>query len=267
MSYILDALKKAEQERTVANIPTLTTIHEFKGRRRTGVWAVVGAFIICVAVSVSFFLYFNKPIPEQKMDVPHEPAADLPATIQEAKDYAEANAANSAISASMKKEPPPRLPIDTDSRSSAGRSTDLAVDFSKEASAELPSPVARSKRAEALSQQKQNEQMQPGIPLVAMDSPLPQPAEIKEGSSMLVTQDEPDMFPSKAASLREAIDKMEITVLLYDDAKENRLVFINGEKYVEGDYVEGRYLLESITLDGAVLSYRGDRLMLHAGQK
>ena len=84
---------------------------------------------------------------------------------------------------------------------------------------------------------------------------------------MLVTQDEPDMLPSKAASLREAIDKMEITVLLYDDAKENRLVFINGEKYVEGDYVEGRYLLESITLDGAVLSYRGDRLMLHAGQK
>jgi hypothetical protein len=40
------------------------------------------------------------------------------------------------------------------------------------------------------------------------------------------------------------------------------MVFINGRKYVEGDYVEDKYYLESITLDGAVLTYQNERVLL-----
>ena len=42
------------------------------------------------------------------------------------------------------------------------------------------------------------------------------------------------------------------------------MIFINGRKYTEGDYVEGRYLIESITPDGAVLNYQGARATLKA---
>ena len=71
---------------------------------------------------------------------------------------------------------------------------------------------------------------------------------------------------SKSMSLREAMAKMKITILLYDEAKSERMVFINGRKYVEGDYVDGRYLLESITVDGVVLSYQGERARLRASK-
>ena len=65
-------------------------------------------------------------------------------------------------------------------------------------------------------------------------------------------------------SLREAMAKMKITILIYDEAKSERMVFINNRKYVEGDYVNGLYLLESITANGVVLSYQGERAMLRA---
>jgi hypothetical protein len=73
--------------------------------------------------------------------------------------------------------------------------------------------------------------------------------------------------PQKPLSLREAIANMNMTILLYSEAKAERMVFINDKKYLEGDYVEGRYLLESITPDGAVLSYQGERAVLRSKAK
>ena len=84
------------------------------------------------------------------------------------------------------------------------------------------------------------------------------------------THDVPSTRPpveDKAVSLREALDKMTISVLMYDEAKSERRVYINGRKYVEGDYVEGRYLVESITLEGVVLSCQGERALLRSGPK
>jgi hypothetical protein len=40
------------------------------------------------------------------------------------------------------------------------------------------------------------------------------------------------------------------------------MVVISGRRYVKGQLVDGRYLLEDITPEGAVLSYRGERTLL-----
>ncbi|MCX5734356.1 MAG: hypothetical protein NTW68_08535, partial [candidate division NC10 bacterium] len=47
MSYILDALKKAERERDLRRVPTVTTAHvPISGAgRRLGLWVVVGALL------------------------------------------------------------------------------------------------------------------------------------------------------------------------------------------------------------------------------
>jgi hypothetical protein len=45
------------------------------------------------------------------------------------------------------------------------------------------------------------------------------------------------------------------------------MVLINGRKYVEGDHIDGKYLIESITLEGAVLSYQGDQGVLRPRRK
>jgi hypothetical protein len=76
-----------------------------------------------------------------------------------------------------------------------------------------------------------------------------------------------DEFKQKPASLKEALNDMTLSILLFDENKADRMVYINGRKYVEGDYVEDAYFLESITLEGAMLSYRGERALLRPKAK
>ena len=60
----------------------------------------------------------------------------------------------------------------------------------------------------------------------------------------------------------EAIPRMKLEVHVYSESPAARMVFINGRKYVEGEKVEGKYLLERITEDGATLTLEGRRLHL-----
>jgi len=41
-----------------------------------------------------------------------------------------------------------------------------------------------------------------------------------------------------------------------------RLVFVNGRKYVQGDRIEDKFVLEEITQEGAMVSYEGRRTLL-----
>ena len=55
---------------------------------------------------------------------------------------------------------------------------------------------------------------------------------------------------------------MSLDVLVYSEVPAERLVFINGKKYVEGQTVDGDAVLEQITQDGAVLRQQGQRIVL-----
>ncbi len=55
---------------------------------------------------------------------------------------------------------------------------------------------------------------------------------------------------------------MKLDILVYTDVPADRMVIINGQKYVVGQHVDGLYLLEAITREGAVLSYQGERAVL-----
>ena len=55
---------------------------------------------------------------------------------------------------------------------------------------------------------------------------------------------------------------MSLDVLVYSEVPAERLVFINGKKYLEGQTVDGDAVLEQITQDGAVLRQQGQRIVL-----
>ena len=95
----------------------------------------------------------------------------------------------------------------------------------------------------------------------------PQP---RAGTSRRATKVETsvaDESKEKPASLKEAVNGMTLSILVFDENKADRMVFINGRKYGEGEYVEDIYFLESITLEGAVLTYRGERALLRPKAK
>ncbi|MGH7320675.1 MAG: general secretion pathway protein GspB, partial [Candidatus Rokuibacteriota bacterium] len=68
--------------------------------------------------------------------------------------------------------------------------------------------------------------------------------------------------PHAATVLREAAAQMTLDVLVYSDQAEDRMVFINGRKYVEGEPIVGGILVVAIIPQGAVLSYEGQQFLL-----
>jgi hypothetical protein len=70
MSYILDALKRAERERNVTRVPTLTTIHPsaLRVRRRTGVWLVGGVLLVGAGASLWMLRSSPNVVPPAEME-------------------------------------------------------------------------------------------------------------------------------------------------------------------------------------------------------
>src|SRR5262249_22865204 len=60
----------------------------------------------------------------------------------------------------------------------------------------------------------------------------------------------------------ETLPRLSLDVLVYSDVPAERLVFINGRKYVEGQAMASDSIVEQITPDGAILRYQGKQLLL-----
>src|SRR5215475_11310365 len=78
MSYILDALKKAERERQFAKIPTVNTVHRSSWDRRRPIWLwIAGAAVLANAAVLIWLL---RPEPAREKGTPPVPVASAPMT-------------------------------------------------------------------------------------------------------------------------------------------------------------------------------------------
>jgi general secretion pathway protein B len=254
MSYILDALKKAERERGMAQVPTLSTVHDLGTKPPIRLWVVSGFFVLCIAALLLFF-FFGLDTDDEMAALPRDESS-LATRSSEARAIPDAgvsreinarvDGAGVEIPRGGVQEPiiderraiPSNAPAIEDRAATAGHST------------AIPRPSADA------SNVSPNDLTEPlPVPPKKMEAPSGEP------------QPSPDVIEERVIPLREAMDEMTISILSYAENKAERLVFINGKKYVEGDKVEGKYLLESITSEGAVLSYNGERAMLRPGHK
>jgi Type II secretion system protein B len=60
--------------------------------------------------------------------------------------------------------------------------------------------------------------------------------------------------------------KLQVQVVVYSDVPAQRLVFINGRRYAEGDRVDAETVVEHITPEGAVVTRRGQSFTLTSGR-
>ncbi len=72
----------------------------------------------------------------------------------------------------------------------------------------------------------------------------------------------PPVAQETPQEIQDLVGKMKLQMVVYSDDAAKRLVFIDNQKYVEGSSIDGKLILESITPDGAVLSYEGKRFEL-----
>jgi general secretion pathway protein B len=276
MSYILDALKKAERERGIAHVPTLATVHELRAKSSVRLWAVSGLSIVCIGAALWFFLVQLKrdhrasPSSNTEVSAPvtNSPASELMGQPASAGRSPSAAHSPESLSASHSE-------VAGGTAGSTARMNPVAIPPpATETLTETPLIAGYGSDAGARHPTQSN--VSATISPAGENSPGGQPAATAENSSSrqsVMPSRSGEAKPAAAGAqakpltLREAMSTMTMSILSYSENKADRLVFINGRKYIEGDYVEDRYLLESITPEGAVLSYNGERAVLQPGSK
>jgi hypothetical protein len=226
MSYILDALTKAAQQRE-RQVPVVQRLLSAAPAPRAA-WARVPSRLPAVlALSVGLlavalvWLLRSTPSP-----APPEPTP--------------------ALSASAPRSPSvePARPLKLETLPKPQIPTEKLAPVEREASASAPTITAK-----------------PQAPPPAMRSPAAVVQPAPAPSSAAVTRATPAVPPPASAPPAERAG-LKLEALIYSDVPAQRMVFINGRRYAEGDMVDGRLRVEEIQEDGVALSDQGRRFTL-----
>jgi hypothetical protein len=269
MSYILDALKKAERERGTTRVPTLMTVHDLRAMPKNRLWIIASALVIFVASGLLYLTHTkSSSIPQEARSL-NDGKKGIQANAQEATGLGDALSAEVELSARQAREFPlsPKTSI-----------SDKSLVIAPSGPKQLSGPRVNPQLGPTIVSSDAPQSARPVPSAQAMPSPDHSAQESVDGppAGKGLEQATPDTSgigakqttqvsltkQAKPAPLSEAAARMNMSVLVYDENKAERMVFIDGRKYIEGDYVEGQYLVESITLDGAVLSYEAERILL-----
>ncbi len=219
MSYILDALRRADSERERGAVPSLHAKQlpetladededERGGRAQPLLWAVIGLSLVLAAVLAWQFMGSSSPEPV----IP--PVAVAPAA---------APVMAPAVVAPLA--PPPQLPPPT------------------------PNPVAVAPKAPVAAPPAERKPP----PRAAAKLPAPASASAAEPVRPAMA------FNELPEQIRRELPQLVIGGAMYSQTPANRMLILNGQVFHEGDKVTGGLVLEQISLKSAVLAYKGYR--------
>jgi general secretion pathway protein B len=239
MSYILDALRKSDQQRQHGASPTLLTVPAAaSGSKRPRYFfnTVIAAVLVCAGVVVGWL----RPWQTQRPAAVAEPVASMPSA---AAPQGVVPMPPSVVPESVRKaEAEPTMHESTAAQS-------FRPSVGAPANQGTP-PVAANGSAPPLSQ--------PGIAVQetpAMQLPeklAPADAAAGEGKRVMALNDLPP-------SIQREIPNISISFHAYSSNPKERRVMINGSMVGQGQFVAPGLSLEQITPDGVILDYKGFR--------
>jgi len=247
MSFILDALKKASEQRGVRSTMLLRPAMSRTALRRLNrlPWIVVGILLL---LNVAGAIYLLRPL--EVVAPPPPPVLPKVALIQPIEPLPSPTHVIPA-------EPPkPIAPVKPaappPSRAPAARNGAAA---SPAAPAPLPTPAVPGVGAGRTPS---------GTPLPPQ--PVDRPV-VRAAPDARVSIARPDPAPPAAAAApggaaKPGTRRFKLEVLSYSDVPAQRLVFINGRRYREGEMLDGSVKVEEIREDSVILSDAGQRFTL-----
>jgi general secretion pathway protein B len=242
MSYILDALKKAERERGLAEVPTLETIHNLPPGPNSGMWTALGILVLCALAALWLFY------PANKKDV-HPSMPEAVTTKQ-----SPAQSSITSLPAVVPSQPAQTIENPVLLLKGTAKKSDIAVsgtsseEHLNNAKPDTDARVLSARQLEPAASNNLENNSQAKIPSRNVNAPSP-------------------AVQAKPLSLYDAVARMSMSIHLYSENKTERMVFINGKKYREEDSLEPGILLESITPEGAVLRSGEERAVLRPGSR
>lgn len=229
MSYILEALKKSDQEHFLGSVPDLATPHEVKpAQPRSYRWLWVIVTLLSVNVVLVVMLLKNKdtevadvPVAAQ-VQVPLEPQAAL-INDQVVQPVQETSKTRINEAPTLVKTAPPRNePI----LATGG----VVV---------LPEPTYILKSKPSI------------LPETELDMQMDGMITAEDNSQLQSWFDLPQEFRNK-------LDLPRLDVHVYSQEPQGRFILVNLKKYREGEELPNGLVLEEILSDGMVMSYQGE---------
>jgi general secretion pathway protein B len=231
MSYILDALTKAAQQRE-RQVPVVQRLLSAAPAPRAA-WARVprrlpAAFAVGVGLLAVALVWWLRSTPSP---APPEPAPTLSASAPRAPSL------ETARPVKVGPLPKPEIPAEKPAPVERGASALAPPATAKPQPAPMPAPPARSP--------------------AAVVQPAPGPSSATVAPATPAAPAPPT--PAERAGLK-------LEALIYSDVPAQRMVFINGRRYAEGDTVDGRLRVEEIQEDGVALSDQGRRFTIRVSR-
>ncbi len=226
MSYILDALRKSEQERQRGTVGRPGgPVHDVSLPWRGG-WLLVIGVILLLFLLAAAVIYLHSP--DRRISSEAAVAATPPSVVPTAVSPAsEAIAVAPPPVAEVKKESPVR---------------DL------EEQTQVPVPV--------ISKKPGNEPRRKAAAI------MPRHSSQADGPDVLLETDNTPLLQQMPPEMQRAIPPMTVTIHVYSPQESQRILFINNREYHKGNLIEGGARVEAIVPDGVVLSYQGERFKL-----
>jgi len=241
MSYILDALKRADTERERGAAPGLHTRHQMpagnssKASERRPIWVATAAGLSLMMLAVAFWFWRTPDMPPTAALTPA--ASPMPTTVEAA--------APTVFTAPA----PPLL-----STAPAAAITPIAPVPIVVAQA----PVAKAKPTEKTSPKaattppiKSNQPAAPTTSDEAVGAPTPASTAARPAATALRSE-----LPTE---LRSQIPQITITGSVYSDSPAQRLLLVNNLVLAQGGQVTADLKLEEIQPRHSVFSYKGTR--------
>jgi general secretion pathway protein B len=231
MSYILEALKKADQDRDIGAVPGIATPHEVerpRGRSRKWLWILSALLIVNVFLVVMLLTDRFAEVPEPAWAQPEPQAAQV----------------------SQQPAQPVRQPGE--------------VGIGVAPTAETPEPIGGQRM---LSNAESATMPEPAS--AGNSRPLPGPDRITDARPDLMSAMSAETGVARLQSwyelpseLRSGLTLPRLDLHVYSDDPQSRFILVNLKKYREGERLESGLMLEEVLPEGMVMSYRGERFLV-----
>ena len=228
MSYILEALKKVDQERDIGAVPDLATPQEAKPpQTRFNRWLWIIVTLLSVNAVLVVMLLKDKDAADAEAPV----TAQVPLERQTAliNDQLE-QPIQQTSEALISEAPTPEKPVRPENE-----------------------PMLSSGEVVVLPEPAYLQDSRPSIlPEEELDMQMDAMTTARDNSQLQSWYELPQEFRNK-------LDLPRVDVHVYSEEPQRRFILVNLEKYREGERLASGLVLEEILPDGMVMSYQGER--------
>jgi general secretion pathway protein B len=236
MSFILDALKKSENERQRQAGPALASVPSSVGEGPNKAWLTLLVVTMAIAIGILAIMLVRTDVPPRTVTAEKPNARSIPAT--ETMIPAAASEPTQSVEENIAQAPVEKVPQQREVRS-------LRDEVS-------PAPDATTEDTVPAGQQ-------PSVRTVEPATSVP-----SRSSSTGSDGDASSLPTARDLQLQGVLTgpPMHLDLHIYSEDPARRAVFINGQKYREGDQIKNGPRVREIVPEGAVLDDGGQRFLL-----